>query len=63
VARSVIVGKAESLEHAVSQRQILPSAAVRQASGTPQNARLLDGFVIGELFASQVELGPVGQQI
>lgn len=59
----VILGYAESIEDAVSHRQILLSAAVWQPSGTPQDARLLDHFVVGELFASQVELGPVGQKI
>jgi len=63
VARVVIPDNAERIEDTASHRQILLSAAVWQPSGTPQDARLLDHFVVGELVASQVELGPVGQQI
>lgn len=56
MARVVVLGHVESIEDAVSHRQILLSAAVWQPSGSPQNARLLDHFGIFELFASQIEL-------
>lgn len=45
------------------RRRGVSSSDTAQPSGTPQDARLLDHFVVGELFASQVELGPVGQEI
>jgi hypothetical protein len=63
VSRVVILGYAESIEDAAPHRQILLSAAVWQPSGTPQDARLPDHFVAGELLASQVQIRPAGQQI
>ena len=63
MALAVSVGDAESSQDAVLHRQILLGAALRQSGGTPDNPRLLDYFVAGELLAGQVGLSPVGQEI
>jgi hypothetical protein len=57
VGRAVGVGDAESGQDPVFHRQVLLGAALGQSGGTPDDARLLDHLVAGELLAGQVDLG------
>jgi hypothetical protein len=59
----VVPGYAQSIEDAASHRQVLLGAAAWQPSGSLHDMRLPYHLVVGELLASQVELGPAGQQI
>jgi hypothetical protein len=47
----------------VFHRQVLLGAALGQSGGTPDDPRLLDHLVAGELLAGQVDLGSVWQEI
>src|SRR5580692_9241165 len=56
-------GKAEGMENAVPQRQVLLGCALGQAGRPRHDARLLDHFVAGELLAGQVHLRSIWKAI
>lgn len=57
------LGKAEGIENAVPQRQVLLGCALGQAGRPRHDARLLDRFVAGELLAGQVYLRSIWKAI